>query len=249
MLTITAMGIELGAVIREARKKKKLSMPAVAKQLGVSYPAVQQWEAGKTEPSTDNLLKLCRLLDLDPRSLVIDPTAGSGGFLVAAQDLAEIGLKPDVDLSKAEPVPANQRFGGPRNVPVLGTAVGGGDDDGDFRFNGDTIDYAPRPPGIANRKDVYALYVENDSMAPKYEPGERLYVDPHRAPRAMDYVVVELHGQEHGEPGKGFIKRLVKKTPGRIVLEQFNPPKQLEFDQARVKLLHRVIPYDELLGI
>jgi phage repressor protein C with HTH and peptisase S24 domain len=156
---------------------------------------------------------------------------------------------PDVDLSQAEPAPPLHRLGGPRTVPVYGTAVGGGSDDGDFRFNGETIDYAPRPPGIINRRDVYVLYVRNDSMAPKFEEGERLYVDPHRSPRPSDYVVVELHGGEHGDPGKGFVKRLVRRTASRLVVAQFNPPKELEFDLREVKSVHRVIPADELLGV
>lgn len=234
MLTMCSMGTELGAAIRAARKRLSMTMPAVAQAIGVSYPAVQQWETGKTEPSTENLLKLCHLLNLDPVNLTSAPPPE--------------GPTPNTDLSKAEAIPAYQRFGGPRDVPVRGTAVGGGDGDGDFRFNGDTIDYAPRPPGIASRKDVYALYVENDSMSPKYEPGERLYVDPHRSPRPMDYVVVELHGED-GEPGKGFIKRLVKRTPTKVVVSQFNPAKELEFEAAQVRRLHRVIPYDELLGV
>ncbi|WP_414470720.1 S24 family peptidase [Microvirga sp. M2] len=157
--------------------------------------------------------------------------------------------EPNTDLARAEDVPSFRGFGGPRSVPVYGTAVGGGNDDGDFRFNGETIDYAPRPPGIASRKDVYVLYVRNDSMAPRFEEGERLYVDPHRTPRPTDYVVVELHGSDHGDPGKGFIKRLVRKTSTKLIVSQFNPPKELEFDLQDVKSLHRVIPYDELLGV
>jgi phage repressor protein C with HTH and peptisase S24 domain len=93
------------------------------------------------------------------------------------------------------------------------------------------------------------LYVRNDSMAPKFEEGERLYVDPHRTPRPSDYVVVELHGTEHGDPGKGFVKRLVRRTASRLVVAQFNPPKELEFDLREVKSLHRIIPADELLGV
>lgn len=248
MLTVAPMGKHLGEAIRAARKAKKMTLTTLAGQLGISYPAVQQWEAGKTEPSTDNLLKVCRILDIDPLKAGLADSLGMsdlGSVVIPREPIPE----PNTDLSKAEPVPANQRFGGPRDVPVYGTAVGGGDEDGDFRFNGEQIDMAPRPPGIANRKDVFCLYVENDSMFPKFEPGERLYVDPHRKPRQGEYVVVELHGESEGEPGKGYIKRLVKQTPTRLVVSQFNPPKELEFEMAQVKRVLRVIPTDELLGI
>lgn len=252
MLTIPSMGTELGAAIKAARKSKNLTLTAIAARIGVSYPAVQQWEKGKTEPSTENLLKLCQILDIDPRSLTFDPTSGTGGFLVHAQDhLAKTPARPEpnVDLSKTEDIPNFRGFGGPRDVPVRGTALGGGDEDGDFRFTADAnLGHEPRPPGIMGKKDVYVVFVQNDSMDPKFEPGDRLYVDPHRPPRTMDYVVIELHSED-GESGRGYIKRLLKKTPTRIVVEQFNPRKEIEFNAGEVKALHRVIPQDELLGV
>ena len=251
MLTVASMGKQFGKAIRAARRAKKLTLVELAGQVGVSYPAVQQWEAGKTEPTTDNLLKLCRLLDLDPLTEAVGRMEQQGTKVASAPAGAPASepLQPDVDLSKAEPVPANQRFSGPRDVPVLGTAVGGGDGDGDFRFNGQEIDKAPRPPGIANRKDVFCLYVENDSMYPRFEPGERLYLDPHRKARAGEYVVVELFPESEGEAGQGYIKRFEKQTPTKLVVSQFNPAKELEFELQMVKKIYRVIPVDELLGI
>lgn len=156
--------------------------------------------------------------------------------------------EPNVRFLDPDEGPPFPRLGGPRNVPVLGTAVGGGDDDGDFEFNGETIDYVPRPPSLAHKKQAYALYVENDSMAPKYEAGELLYVDPSRAPAIGDYVVIEVLPTEEGGRGKGFIKRLVRRAGSKIVVEQFNPPKELEFDRERVRV-HRVIPWREVIGV
>jgi phage repressor protein C with HTH and peptisase S24 domain len=228
------------SMLRDLRERKSLSQAKLASLAGTSQPQIKRLEDGSRELTVAWAERLAPHLGVTAEQLLFPNLAQTAG--------RQGGVEPNVDLSKAEPAPPLHRFGGPRDVPVLGTAVGGGNDDGDFRFNGETIDYAPRPPGIASRKDVYVLYVENDSMSPRFEPGERLYVDPHRAPRAMDYVVVELHG-EGGEPGKGFIKRLVKKTPTKLVVSQFNPAKELEFDASRVKQLHRVIPYDELLGI
>jgi phage repressor protein C with HTH and peptisase S24 domain len=231
------MNTEFGRALREARKAKGMTLVQVAQALGVTYPAVQQWEAGKTAPSTENLRALAGLLQFDPF------TGGRTGTPAAE------GLVPNVDLTRAEDAPPLHRFGGPRDVEVRGTAVGGGGTDGDFRFNGQVIDRVPRPQGIANRRDVYALYVENDSMYPRFDPGARLYVDPHRRPRPGDDVVVELHSESESEPGPGFIKKLVKTTPTKLIVEQFNPPKQLEFEISRVKSLHRVIPMEELVGV
>ena len=150
-------------------------------------------------------------------------------------------------LQTAEPAGALSRFSGPRNVPVHGIAVGG--ENADFQFNGTTIDYAPRPSSIAHRQDVYVLYVANDSMSPRYEEGEPLYVDPHRTPAIGDYVVLELRQEREGEPSHGFIKKLKTRTPTKIILEQFNPRRDLEFERSDVKNLHREMPYPELLGL
>lgn len=221
---------------------------AAATGAGLERTYIRDIVTGKKKTvSVDKLPKLAEAL------------ATTVEYLTFASDVPEQGAgerakrpehpAPDIDLSKAENAPPPRRFSGPRDVPVYGTAVGGGRGDGDFRFNGEQIDMAPRPPGIASRKGVYALYVENDSMYPRFEPGNRLYVDPHRKPRPGDDVIVELHSEIEGEAGPGFIKRLVKLTPTRVIVEQFNPPREIAFEARHVRTLHRVIPMDELLGI
>lgn len=168
-------------------------------------------------------------------------------------DSTPAGPAEGVRLEASAAIPAEQnaanttRFLGPRNVPVYGTGSGG--DGGDFRFNGQTIDHAPRPPGIENRRDVYVVYVIGDSVSPKYEDGDPIYVDPHRRPQPRDYVVVELYPAEDGAPGDAYVKRLVKRTATKIVVEQHNPAKEISFDEADVARVHRVIPYPELIGI
>lgn len=139
-------------------------------------------------------------------------------------------------------------FRGPPDVPVYGTGSGG--DGGDFSFNGQVIDHVPRPPGIANRKDVYVVYLVGDSVAPAYEDGSPIYVDPHRRPAPRDYVVVELRGERDGEPGPAFVKRLVSRGGGQLRLEQHSPPKQLDpINENNVVRVHRIIPWPELIGI
>lgn len=136
---------------------------------------------------------------------------------------------------------------GERNVPVLGTAVGGAD--GEFTLNGETIQFIPRPPGLTSVRKLYALYVSNDSMSPRYEHGDLIYVNPTRDPSIGDDVVIELHGAEGAPNGPGYIKRLRSRSASKIVVEQFNPAMEIEFDRAEVKNLHRVVPIRELLGI
>lgn len=152
-------------------------------------------------------------------------------------------------VSEVAPAPVQfpSRSEMPLDVPVRGTAVGG-ESDG-FLFENDTIDYVRRPPGIAKTKDVFALYVRGMSMAPRFEEGDLIYLNPHLPARAGDDVVIEFVPSESHEFGEGCLKRLVKKTSTKVIVEQFNPQMDLEFDADTVKAIHRVLTLNELMGV
>lgn len=133
------------------------------------------------------------------------------------------------------------------DVPVLGIAVGGSE--ADFYLNGQTIDYVRRPPGIANLKDVFAIYVAGSSMHPRFEEGELVYATAVRPPRQGDYVLVEMHASELGEPGAAFLKRFQRRAGSHIICQQFNPPADLEYEFDEIKRIYRVIPTNELMGV
>ncbi|XYD11553.1 helix-turn-helix transcriptional regulator [Methylobacterium sp. NMS12] len=232
----------MGNSLRALRTKRGWTHDQAASEMGVSrgqFIKLERGERGLTERTIALAAKAFGV----PRAAVIDdeaqPNVGShpNGTPVA----------PNVRLSVGGANPDLAKLKGPRDVPVLGTGVCG--DDGDFRFNGQTIDYAPRPPGIEGKKDVFVVYVVGDSMAERYEDGDPLYVDPHRRPKPRDIVIVELKAPMEGEAGSAFVKRLVRRGGGKIVVEQFNPPKELVFDEDDVLRLHRVIPWTELIGM
>ena len=87
-------------------------------------------------------------------------------------------------------------------------------------------------------------------MSPWADEGELLYIDPHRPPRAGDFVLVELKPAHGGEPGMAYVKKLVATTPNKIRLAQFNPPNdRIEFARDRVLHVHRIMRLAELLGV
>lgn len=136
-----------------------------------------------------------------------------------------------------------------RDVEELGLTMGGdGEDDSVFEFNGQVIDRVMRPQGLLNRKNVFALRVANSSMSPRFEEGDRIYVERMDAPAIGDYVVIELKPNEEGRPGRSFIKRLVKREAGILTAEQFNPAGYLEFGRREVLRMFRVFTQRELLG-
>lgn len=133
-------------------------------------------------------------------------------------------------------------------MPNLGTAVGGSD--GDFRLNGEVLEQIARPPALVGRKKAFSVNIRNDSMHPAYRDGWPIYVDPDGLrPSIGDEVLLELYPEQDGEPGAAFVKTLVARGATEIVVSQFNPPKELRFEAARVKQILRVIPYVELFGV
>ena len=170
------------------------------------------------------------------------PDTGNEQFIGLIHDT--LG-QPDIDLEKATNLPENNSL--PRDVPVFGVAIGGAE--GDFNFNGTVVDYVRRPPSLMKIKNAFGVYVSGDSMSPKFEHGDLVFVHPGRPPQPGNDVIVELYG-EHGAPGPCYIKRLVRRSPDRIILAQFNPPRDdIAVDTDRIKAVYRILTTAEMLGV
>lgn len=250
------MSNELGDALREARTAKGLKKVQLARELEISPSAISQWESGTTTPSPDNLLRVAEVLEVvlsdPPFAAAIQRSEAAGPKVAAALSSSRSNVRftvtpqePSVRTASAAPAFSSLQ-GLARDVPVRGIAVGG--DDADFQMNGQENDWAVRPPALAGVRGLFALVVSNDSMYPAWRPNATFYINPNRAPQIGDDVVVEMLPDETGEPGKAFLKRLKARTPTKIIVEQFNPPDTLEFDRDAVRL-HRVVPWEEALGI
>lgn len=153
--------------------------------------------------------------------------------------------QPEIDLQKATNLPENNTL--PRDLPVFGVAIGG--TEGDFNFNGTVVDYVRRPPSLMKIRNAFGVYVIGDSMSPRFDHGDLVFVHPGRPPQPGNDVIVELHG-EHGAPGPCYIKRLVRRSADRIVLAQFNPARDdIAIDIARVKAVYRILTAAEIMGV
>lgn len=246
-LTMLGMDIlfKLGTRLRAARKAHKMTIQQLADLIGVSYPAVQQWETDKTLPTTENLMKLRGLLgdEFYAELKTIDFSDHDPA------PRASVVREPDPNVMWEQgPVALPKLYPGANDIEEKGVTVGGfGADESAFEMNGESIDWVRRPPGIIGRKNVFALRVSNTSMEPKYDDGERIYVEK-RHPAIRDFVVVELHPLGDGRPSKSYIKRLVGMNSEKVTVEQYNPKGLLEFGRHEIKNLWRVIPEKELRG-
>ena len=124
-------------------------------------------------------------------------------------------------------------------IKVMGVAEGGGE--GKSTWNGEIVDWVARPPSLSGAPNGYATYVIGTSMEPRYHPGELIYVHPGKPVALLDYVLVQLKPPAEGEPPLALIKRFVRKTATKIVLEQYNPPKQLDIPARDVVSIHKIV--------
>lgn len=214
-----------GLRIREMRLSRGLTMAELAARIGVSQPAISQWESGREKPGRDSLQKLASAFDVSLDELCGAPTASPS--------------------LRQEPVTSVNAMS--VDVPVFGTAVGG--EQGDFSFNGEVTDYVRRPQGVARLRSLYALWVTGDSMAPWNCSGDLIYVTPARPPAPGDHVVVELVGAAAHEPGTAMVKLLTARTATHLKLKQYNPEREFSLPLSRVKCVHKVLSLRELLGV
>lgn len=220
---------EFGDQVRIEREKRGWSQDKLAEAVGTTQSTVDRIEKGVTKRSR-HVIEIAAELRL--------PLPGT----------SETPPPRQVEFTDAPNAPDIDRGTYPRNVPVRGIAVGG--EDADFTINGDTGDFVRRPPGLEGKRGVYALHVNGESMWPAHRHGALVYVDSNRLPGAGDDAVIELHPEEPqtGEPGRGFLKRVKRIGPSKILVEQFNPPRDLEFERSEIKSFHRVIPWEEVIG-
>lgn len=85
-------------------------------------------------------------------------------------------------------------------------------------------------------------------MEPRYYSGELIVVEKRRPPQNGDHVVVELLPDRDGT-SEAYLKVLVARTPTKLKLRQYSPPKEIEIELAKVGQVLRVLTTVDLLGI
>ncbi len=192
----------------------------------------------EANPTKDTLDKIAMALGVTPEWLMTGQRAATSN--------PDNGLLGGNELRRVETnlvLPSSL----PKDIPVLGTAAGSELGKGSFQLSTDVVDFLRRPFGLLDARDIYALYVEGDSMSPKFEPGDPIFINPHRKPQPRDYVVIQEPDSNNGEM-RAFVKRLVQITPKLVRTEQFNPPANIDFIVRPGLVIHRVTPETELYG-
>lgn len=123
-------------------------------------------------------------------------------------------------------------------IPLYGSAVAGVD--GEFELNGEELDRVIGPISLASVPEAYAVTVCGESMDPRYEDGETVFVNPTRRVKRGDYVVAQVQTEESGMI-KAYVKRFVSRNAEALVLAQLNPEKELRFEGNSVSAVHYIL--------
>jgi phage repressor protein C with HTH and peptisase S24 domain len=200
-------------------------------------------------PGSDRLRALARLLGTTSDWLLEGGEEGEAEIRADAaigtvlSEVRGTGLE-DVERSWRAPSPS-------KPVPLVGSAVGGIADGIDEHVEltelhlGEVLDYLSRPVSLVKDGAAYAVTIVGDSMAPRFEPGERAFVSPRATVGIGDDVIVQLKSPSAADQAADrvtmvLIKRLVKRTPAFVELRQFNPEMTFKVETARVAAIHRV---------
>lgn len=217
--------------IRQRLAALNISARAASLAAGGSDSTVRNILDGKsTHPRTDTIEALARVLQVTPSWL----TSGD----VSQPEPAAPALPPNARPAPDLPLPAN--FNLPRDLPALGTAAASELGRGAFQISSDVVDYLRRPPALLGVSDAYALYVEGDSMWPRFEHGDPIFVHPHRKPQPGDYIVIQ-EPTGIGDERRAFVKRLVRVAGNLLRVQQFNPLATIEFVIRPGLVWHKVL--------
>lgn len=229
--------------IKEWRKYRGLTQEQLADMIDMSNSNLSRIESGSVRYTSDSLELIAGALAVGVADLLSHSPADALKSADATNSLRNERNNAQKSTQTGPTIPAPSTM--PKDVPVYGTAQGG--PVGAFQMENGVIDYVRRPPGIADAKDVYALYIVGDSMAPRYQEGELVYVSSKRPVRPGDYVIVEFVNGD-GEQ-VAYCKQLVRRNASTLKLAQSNPEQSFDLDMDRVIRIHRVLTMNELMGV
>ena len=207
--------MDLKERIKNSRMAAKMTQEELARAVGKTRNAVAQWESGLTHPRLNTLEDIAGALKVSLEWLLL------GDKNTGEYDSRQISGRPAIKL-----------------IPVYGQPVAG--INGEFAFDGKKLFEVPCPPQLLNVENAYGVEVSGDTMSPRYEDGEIVYIDTVRRVKKGDYVVAKIMMQEEDSFPTAFIKRFIRHNEKELVLTQLNPAKELVFPHQRVVSVHYI---------
>ena len=149
--------MSIGQRISKLMLDMDVSNAKLARMIGVSRPTIGNWIEGKSAPTGENLTNLANALKVDPN------------WLMSGRE-SQARFDNNVDISQKIP------FDG-RPIPVISwVAAGSFGPIATVLEDAEVDEYLP--PIRECGKNGYGLVVTGISMSPRFEPEDRIYVNP-----------------------------------------------------------------------
>ncbi len=156
--------MSIGQRISKLMLDMDVSNAKLARMIGVSRPTIGNWIDGKSAPTGENLTNLANALKVDPNWLMLGKES-------------QARFDNNVDVSQKIP------FDG-RPIPVISWVAAGSFEPIETVLRDAEVDEY-LPPIKECGRNGYGLIVTGISMSPKFEPEDRIYVNP-------DFQVIDL---------------------------------------------------------
>lgn len=212
--------MKIGRKIRQRREALKMTQAELAQAWGISQPALNKIENGKTESP--------RNLDIAAKILKTSVEWLRTGDINYTQPTKPGGLG-DAPYNSGTP-----SLGQDETIKLYGFASPSGDRTiiraADTPFPYEEIE---RPVHLMGVKDAFSLRVYGDSMEPRYFHGEIVYVRPTYPAKDQDCVVIL-------KDGTAYVKKFLRTTKGKVVLSQYNPVKEIEHDLKEIDQIYSI---------
>ncbi len=221
--------------LAEAMARARLNQPGLARAASsADQPVTQQTVHNLVSGQTTHSKHLPALADALGVSLEW-LTRGEQALKTGTGQIAATGGEAGLHLARSPAATASMMT----RLRVLGMAECG--PDGWSLWNGDVIDTVPTPSGLAGAPGAYAVYAVGSSMEPRYYEGELIFIHPGKPVTAGSFVLVQIRPEHEGDTPRAMVKRLVKRTASKTVVEQFNPAKKFDIRNDDIVSLHRVV--------
>ncbi|MHA3354298.1 LexA family protein [Yersinia enterocolitica] len=158
------------------REELGMTQEDLAAKAGITRMAISKIELGMTQkPRADNLFALAKALQLNPNWLV----SGKGEKEASNQAAMKIDNASPIDILT-------------REVPLISWVQAGA-------FTEVTLlprdEYVYYPCPVVCSPESFALRIEGESMLPRFEPDDIIYVDPELIdPPSGKYVIARMEG-------------------------------------------------------
>ena len=156
--------MSIGQRISKLMLDMDISNAKLARMIGVSRPTIGNWIDGKSAPTGENLTNLANALKVDPN------------WLMSGKE-SQARFDNNVDVSQ------KIHFDG-RPIPVISWVAAGSFQPIETVLRDAEVDEY-LPPIKECGRNGYGLIVTGISMLPKFEPEDRIYVNP-------DFQVIDL---------------------------------------------------------